>query len=264
MAPEALYVPDGGRLLSTELTRGPWSPDHQHAGPPSALLAHAIEAAAGIEGGQLTRIAVDILRPVPIAPLRLEVRRLRPGKRVEMLEATLVLDGHDTPLMRASAWRMAVADVDLPPELPPPDPPPPGPEGLSDYGQPAFFSDPIAYHAVLEWRFVHGDWDGAGPACAWTRLRYPLIAGEPTTPVEHLLVMADAASGISAVLDWKAYAFINVDFTVHLERPPAGEWLAMDAVTRPRTTGAGVATSVLSDREGRFGVSAQSLLVAHA
>src|SRR4051812_42825407 len=64
--PPALYEPDGDVLVPTALTRGPWDPRHQHAGPPSALLARAIEAAGGIEDGQLARITVDILRPVAL------------------------------------------------------------------------------------------------------------------------------------------------------------------------------------------------------
>jgi hypothetical protein len=256
---DALYVADGETLVATEYTRGPWSREHQHAGPPSALLARAIEREAGISPGQLTRIVVDILRPVPIAPLVVQARHLRPGRRVEQLEATLTLAEDGTELMRANAWRMRREEVDLPE---PADPPPPGPEGLEVAGRPSFFVDDIAYHAALEWRFIHGTFDGPGPAACWTRMRVPLVAGEDVTPLEHLLVMVDAASGISAVLDWQRFAFMNVDLAVHLERPPAGEWLAMDAVTRPRRSGAGVCTSVVSDATGRFGVSAQSLLVA--
>jgi Acyl-CoA thioesterase C-terminal domain len=36
--PESFYVPDGDGFIATELTRGPWDPGAQHAGPPSALL----------------------------------------------------------------------------------------------------------------------------------------------------------------------------------------------------------------------------------
>ena len=259
MPAEALYVADGDTLVSTEYTRGPWSRDHQHAGPPSALLARAIESAAGIRPGQVTRIVIDVLRPVPIAPLQVTARHLRPGRRVEQLEARLVLAEDGTELMRANVWRMRLGEVGVPE---PDDPPPPGPEGLEAGGRPSFFVDDIAYHAALEWRFIHGVFDGPGAAACWTRMRVPLVLGEPTTPVEHLLVMGDAASGISAVLDWQRYAFMNMDLTVHLERPPQGDWLAMDAVTRPRASGAGVCTSVLSDTRGRVGVTAQSLLVA--
>ena len=258
MTADALYVPEGDTLVATDYTRGPWSRDHQHAGPPSALLARAVEQAAGVEPGQLARIVVDILRPIPIAPLRVTARHLRPGRRVEQLEATLALARDGTELMRANAWRMRLDAVDVPE---PDEPAPPGPEGLDAARKPSFFSDDIAYHAALEWRFVHGAFDGPGAAGCWTRMRIPLVQGQPTTPVEHLLVMADAASGISAVLDWRRYAFMNLDLAVHLERPPQGEWLAMDAVTRPRSSGAGVCTSVLSDASGRVGVTAQALLV---
>ena len=104
--PDALYEPDGARWQPTALTRGPWDRGFQHAGPPAALLARALEERSGIEGGQTVRLSYDILRPVPIAPLRIEARALRPGRRVELLEAALLDDADGTPLMRATAWRM--------------------------------------------------------------------------------------------------------------------------------------------------------------
>ena len=80
--------------------------------------------------------------------------------------------------------------------------------------------------------------------------------------------MADAASGISSTLDWTRFDFVNVDYSVALERQPEGEWLAMDAVTRPGRRGVGVCTAVLSDTTGRIGSSSQTLVVtprnAHA
>ena len=127
---------------------------------------------------------------------------------------------------------------------------------------PAFWTEPVAYHAALDWRFVDGDFEEPGPATVWTRLRVPLVAGEPASPLERMLVMADAASGVSHVLDWAAWMFINVDLGIHLERLPEGEWMAMNAVTRLGPAGAGLCTSVLSDERGRVGVSTQTLRVA--
>lgn len=259
---DALYRPDGDRLVPTGLTRGPWDPGSQHAGPPSALLARAIEAAAGIADGQLTRIALDILRPVPLQPLRIETRVLRPGRRVEQLEATLLLAADATELMRARAWRMRSEAVPLPAGLAMPDPPPPGPDGLRTATRPSFFADDDSYFSCLEWRFVSSDFESPGPAACWTRMTVPLVAGEDATPLEHLLVMCDAASGISATLDWTTWTFVNVDLSVALERPPAGEWLAMDARTRPGERGAGSCVATLHDAHGRVGLSTQSLLVA--
>jgi len=255
----ALYEPGNDDVfVPTAYTRGPWDRRHQHAGPPSALLAHAIEAAAHIAGGQLARIALDILRPVPLEPLRVTTRHVRPGRRVEHLEAILTLAADGTELMRARAWRLrseALALAD-------PEPPPAGPRGLEPAGRPSFWTDETAYIDALEWRFVHGGFDVPGPAACWTRMNVDLLPGRPASPLEHLLVMGDAASGISAVLDWSTWTFANVDFSVALERPPDGEWLGMDGVTRPGDRGAGVCSGVFFDAAGRVGSSSQILLLA--
>jgi hypothetical protein len=210
-----------------------------------------------VEDRQLARLSFDILGPVPIAPLRVEARVLRPGRRVEQVEATLSDD--ERPLMRMTAWRMRV-DESLGVEVGA-EPPPPGPE-TGEPGNFFFWTDDIAYRDALEWSFVDGQFDRPGPATAWTRVRVPLVAGEGISPLERLLVMADAASGISAALDWSAWSFVNVDLGIHLSRPPAGEWMAMDARTEIGTSGMGLCTSTLFDAGGRVGVSTQSLLVS--
>jgi hypothetical protein len=255
--PAALYEPVDGGYAATGLTRGPWNPEHQHAGPPAALLAREVERASRIEGGQTGRLSFDILRPVPIAPLAVEARVLRPGRRVEQVEAELrALDGGEV-LMRATAWRVRSEPVESPTPL---APPPPGPE-TGEHSMFSFWTDEVAYKDALDWRFVAGEFDAPGPATAWTRLRVPLVAGEEPTPLERLLVMADAASGISAALDWATWMFINVDLGIHLSRPPRGEWMAMDARTDIGPSGMGLCTSTLFDAGGAVGVSTQTLLV---
>jgi hypothetical protein len=260
----AFYEPLGdGRFRSTPHTRGPWDPAFQHAGPPAALLARAVERAAGIDPGQVGRLGYDILRPVPLAPHRIETRTLRPGRNVEQIEAVLLDAASGDALMRLSAWRLRREELELPPGIGEIDPPP-RPHAEGGISLPAFWTEPVAYHAALDWSFVAGDFDEPGPATAWTRLRVPLVAGEQPSPLERMLVMADAASGISHVVDWKTWVFINVELGIHLERQPEGEWMAMDAVTRLSPAGAGLCTSVLSDERGRVGVSTQTLRVAKA
>ena len=260
MPTQAFYERDGETFSSTAYTRGPWDPGHQHAGPPAALLARAAERASGIPDGQTVRLAYDILRPVPVAPLRIETRVLRPGRRVEQLEATL-LDEDGTARMRLTAWRMRVEALSLPDGLGEPEPPPPGPEQGAEPGF-GWWTDEVAYHRALDWRYVDGSFDEPGPATCWTRLRIPLVAGDEPSPLERLLVMADAASGASAALPWDRWIFINVDLGIHLARPPEGEWMAMDARTRPSPAGAGQCVGVLFDARGRVGISTQSLLVS--
>lgn len=262
--PSALYVPGDGGFTATALTIGPWDRGLQHAGPPAALLAREAVRASGITGGQTVRLHYDILGPVPVGPVRVASRILRPGRRVELVEAALDA-GDERPLMRLSAWRMRTRTADLPvaaegATLAAPHPAPAGVEE-SRPGEASFFSTDVAYHKALEWRFATGSFNSPGPAAAWTRPQCTLVEGEPITPLEHLLVMTDAASGISAVLDWSRATFANVDLSVSLHRPPRGEWLGMDATTVLGDSGAAQCSAVLFDAEGAIGRSTQSLFV---
>ncbi len=201
----------------------------------------------------------EILRPVPIGPVRVESRVLRPGKKVQLVEAKLF--GEAGELMRATAWLLRRSELDIPEGAIADDSPPRGPElGWT----PEFFptGQDVGYHTAMEWKAVAGAFLEPGPATVWMRMRHPLVAGEEPTPLQRALIAADVGNGISAVLDWREYIFINVDLTVHFERMPEGEWVCVDAVTRPKPTGIGTAESVLSDRRGRIGRAAQSLLIA--
>jgi Thioesterase-like superfamily len=257
--PAALYVPTAaGSYQASALTIGPWAADLQHAGPPAALLAREVERAGGIAGAQPVRLAYDILGPVPVGPVRVGARVVRPGRRIELVEATLD-DGGDRPLMRLSAWRVRVRGDD------------PGGASAVPVGIPgpaesrpevaAFFTQEVAYHRALDWRFAAGTFNAPGPAAAWTRPACALVEGEPITPLQHLLVMTDAASGISTELDWRTTSFANVDLTLALHRPPTGEWLGMDARTTLGGLGAAQCFADLYDASGRIGRSSQSLFV---
>ncbi len=257
--PGAFYERDGDRYLATALTRGPWDPGAQHAGPPAALLGREIERLDDAGEFQVGRITFEILRSVPIAALRASARVVRPGRRVQLVEASL--SGEDGELMRATAWRIRTASVELPEGVGSEAAPPPGPEQGS---QSEFFptGQDVGYHTAMEWRSVSGGFQEPGPATVWMRMRCPLLADEQPSPLQRTLIAADVGNGISAVLDWRRYLFINVDLTVYLERMPEGEWVCVDAVTLPQPNGVGTAESVLWDRSGRIGRAAQALLVA--
>lgn len=257
---DAFYERSGeGRYVATELTRGPWDPGSQHAGPPSALLGREIESLDGAGEFQVGRVVFEILRPLPIGPVTVASRVLRPGRRVQLVEASL--SGEAGELMRASAWLLRKSELELPAGAVAEDAPPQGPE---EGWTPEFFptGQDVGYHTAMEWKAVAGAFLEPGPATVWMRMRQPLVAGEEPTPLQRALVAADVGNGISAVLDWRSYVFINVDLTVHFERMPEGEWVCVDAVTRPQPTGIGTAESRLSDRHGRIGQAAQSLLIA--
>jgi hypothetical protein len=224
------------------------------------LLGRAIEGLDSSDGFQVGRVVFEILRPVPIGAVRVETRVLRPGKKVQLVEASL--SGEAGELMRATAWLLRRSELGLPEGVAGEDAAPQGPE---EGWTPEFFptGQDAGYHTAMEWKAVAGAFLEPGPATVWMRMRQALVEGEEPTPLQRALVAADVGNGISAVLDWREYVFINVDLSVHFERMPQGEWVCVDAVTRPQPTGIGTAESVLSDATGRIGRAAQSLLIAH-
>jgi hypothetical protein len=252
---DSFYVPLGdGAWLATAHTTGPWDERAQHGGPPSALLGRAIQHCAPRDDMIITRFTCEILGAIPVGELRVSARLARPGRSVEFLQAVARAGGRD--VVRASAWRVLRTSSD---PVPPRGGPPPLPEAASG-APPAGWID--GYLSAIEWRPVRGHFTEPGPATAWARLRYPLVAGEETSPLERVLAVADSGNGLSGELDITRWHFINPELTVHLHREAAGEWICLDAQTAISAGGAGLATSVLSDQAGQIGVGAQSLLIS--
>jgi hypothetical protein len=256
----AFYVPERGRFVASELTRGPWDPTAQHAGPPAALIARELErcpSPTGETDWQLGRITYEILRPVPIAPLAVRAEVVRPGKSVELLSASL--DDEQGPVITALAWRLARRRVELPAGLASADPPP-GPAA----GTPQPFFDTgheVGYHSAMEYRFVEGSFLEPGPATVWMRMGVPLVDGEQPSPLQRVLVAADTGNGVSATLELARHVFINVDLSVHLHRLPVGDWVRLDAITTPQPSGVGLADTALHDERGPIGRALQTLLI---
>jgi len=256
---DAFYVPDGGRFVATRHTQWPWGPGYQHAGPPSALLARAIQQVIADDPAlRITRLTMELLAPAPISALDVATRVLRAGKKVRRVEATLSADGK--AYCRATALCVRTAAVALP--APPADrrermPPPAA-------GEPYVFGvvtgEVVGYAAAVEARRVQGGF-GVNPTAVWIRSRVPLIPGEPLSPLGRILIAADSGNGCAVVLDPRQFTFINADLTVALHREPEGEWVCLEASTWPEPTGVGLAESRLHDARGPIGWALQSLIV---
>jgi hypothetical protein len=248
----AFYVPLGdGRYRATARTSGPWDPAHQHAGPPSALLLRAFEHDASELA--IARFTVEILGPVPIGEMVVRTEVERPGRSVELLAGELEADGR--VVMRARAWRVrrspVSTEMDAPVALP-----------QTGEAPPAALGEAFGYAHAIEWRWARGGWLERGPATVWTRMKIPLVEGEEPSARQRVLVVADSGNGVSNVLDWARYLFVNTELTVHFVREPVGEWVLLDAETQLAEGGAGLASSVLSDRSGPVARGAQALFVA--
>ncbi|MCX5198802.1 thioesterase family protein [Streptomyces sp. NBC_00249] len=249
-----------GRFLATEATRGPWDPGAQHAGPPAALLGRAVEERPGGRADmRLARITYEILRPVPIGPLEITTSVLRSGRNTEVVEAALTAGGGSGPVMLARALRIRVAADPVPAVAPPVLVAPPG-----EAAPAPFFPVPWerGYHSSVEARFTEGAFTEPGPGTCWMRMRVPLVAGEKVRPLDRVLVAADSANGISAVMDFGRFVFVNGDLTVHLHRHPAGEWVCVESRTSVDAAGIGLVDARLHDEKGPIGRVGQSLFVA--
>lgn len=256
-----LFEQDGDRFQPSDFTRGPWRPDAQHGGPPSALLGHLTEPEVGGDE-YLAHIEVELVRPIPLSTLRGVVRRERVSGRVSRIHGEL---HSETELVaRSNALVLRRTELDDPDWTPSARAATDPPDEASIVDPPRWASGGGAtYHRnAVEHRFTEGTFKEAGPAVDWIRLRLPLVTGQPTTGLERVLAVADFGSGVSAVYapDSK-FGLINANLTVALHRPHIGEWVSLDARTHADGgTGTGLAISTLGDVQGSTGIATQSLL----
>ena len=92
----------------------------------------------------------------------MEARVLRPGRRVEQVEATLLRAADREPLMRCTAWTMRSEDVEIPAGAVDREPPPPGPESGTQRSF-GFWTEPVAYHSAFDWSWIDGAFDSRAP-----------------------------------------------------------------------------------------------------
>ncbi|HBA87874.1 MAG TPA: thioesterase family protein [Geobacter sp.] len=237
-------------------TVGPWSPEFQHGGPPSALLTHALRTYRSAGDFVIARITIELLSAIPVKPCVIKVEVVRGGKRIELLRGEYISEGKT--YLIAHAWRIvsevgvtsATPDAFELPLLPEPQPQ----NFLAGSGS-------FPYGEALEWRFTKGGFDTLGPATVWTRPRIPLIEKQEINGLEALVLMIDSANGISAELDLLKWTFVPVDLTVGIFRQPEGAWIGMDARTAIGNDGIGQATTTAFDCKGKVGQSMHTLFI---
>jgi hypothetical protein len=255
------YEPLGpDRFRSTAATAGPWSPQAQHGGPPAALLGRALEALEDGSPRVVGRFTMDLLGPVPVQELTSTSAVLRPGRSVSLRQAEL-LDGSGRTVARAQGWAFpgttwpedeAPGGLGVPLEH--------GPEDGHHEELPPFWHR--GYLDSVDWRWIEGAVTRPGRAEVWMRPRLPLVPGEELSPLQRLLACVDSASGVSAALDPAEWNFLNTELTVHVVRPPVGEWVCLRAETTLGTGSVGLAAAEVYDVHGLVARSAQALLVA--
>lgn len=244
-------------------TAGPWSPHAQHAGPPAALLARAMVRHDPDPATRLADVRLDILGPIPVAPVTVDVEVLRGGRSMQLLQAIASVDGR--PAAVARAWRVRRAPEDFPRLAgwrgDAPDPVP-EPDGQGRLDLPGMHAD--GYISAIEWRFVDGGVGAGGTAVAWGRQLIPLLPDEEPTPWERALVLADSGGGITMTLDPRRHTYINCDLHVALDRDPEGEWVRMSSQALATPGHGGTVHTGLADVHGDIGTGLQTMVAMDA
>lgn len=260
-SPSSAFVSlSDGRYLATPLTRGPWDPRHEHAGPPTALVLGTIErVAAEREMTHIARLTANLFRPIPISELRIETRVDHAGRNAAHISASLY--GEDKEVARFTGLAQRAIDQPVSAGLAGhPLPQAPRPPDKSPLARSPFERRHLGYFDLVETRVAAGRYFD-GPSAVWFRLNHPIVAGEIPSVYQRVAVAADSGNGVSALLDPRRFLFVNSDLTINLLRRPHGEWVCLEARTLLGEEGTGLAESVLYDLGGVIGRATQSLFV---
>jgi hypothetical protein len=251
---KTFYVPEGDGFRPTGLTMSPWRSDAQNGVSLGMLMVHTLETRADTGDGRLARFSLEIMRPAPRTLTHVSWRVATSGRRVRLLEGVLSADGVEAA--RVNALIVSPTD-EAPPPMPlaPPGPPPEGPASPS----------PMPYASGLDMRYQRrGGLAETGERVRqsmWMRLLADIVPGVAPSP--HAVALAVSDTGGASMNDYATdWTWPNLDIAVHFSRTPRGEWV--HAHSDALVLGAGVATidHHLSDVEGPFARTHQTLLFA--
>ena len=263
---DAVFSRDGDLFLPGDQARGPWNPDYLHGGPVVGLMARALQNASDSPTLRLARLTVDLLRPVPAQPLRVETATVRPGKRLQILEARLFAGERE--VTRASGLFLESGDIPVPAHgrFPEGDEPPPAATGACSLSEAAGWSgrySPQGFHTTAEAVVLDGA-RGRGYGKVWMRLPLPLVAGEPTDPLVAVATLCDFGNGVGQLHLGDRMGSINADVTLYLHRPPDGEWLGLESTSHMESNGMGLVETTLFDGNGPLGRVLQATIAMAA
>ena len=258
---ECLYARDGEFFVPTEVGGSPWHPSVLHGGTATGLLGHAVEALVP-PGYVVTRLTMDLVRPVPKAPLAVSAKVARDGSRLKVIEVDVSHNGKT--VCRAAAVLLQAMKITLPEYAPVPHAPPPGPEGLVKFSiqemlEAKGLSTPRGLHSRIE-VYAKELWAERGRNKSWLRLPVDILQGEPLTPFSRVCLLCDFGNGVAQLSLGNAIGMINADVTLSLFRLPAGEWIGFESEAQVQPTGTGIVHSTLYDTAGSFGYVLQSVM----
>lgn len=252
-----LYQVDGNAIAVGPDTHGPWDTQLQHGSCPAAFAVWAAETLPTAQPMRVARLTIDLMRPVPIAPLTYAAEVVRDGRKIQLVSVRILAQGVE--VVRASVLKLrrgpaSLADaaaedsLDCPlPDLSNPEQDAPGMKQ--------------GFNKTMDLRVVKGAWFATGPACVWFRANSPIVAGHALSPAMRAVIAADYCNATSPLTDFREWTFVNADLTVSLARDPIGDWVLLDGQTYAGPEGGAIAFARLGDTQGYFGRAVQTVVL---
>ena len=249
--------------MGTACTGSAWDGATQSGGAVLALLGHVLEDVPTLVPMSMTRLTVDIVRPVPVGePLHVGTEVVREGKKIQLVDLTMTAG--EVVTTRARALRIRDRDVTDMPGMPGsssdvnPAATLPQPDDLDELQLRPGICEFLRLGAEI--RRTTGAIDGAHGV--WCRLRVPVVAGEPVRASSRAALPLDVVNLIGIGLDPFRATSINPDVSGHMNRAPVGEWVLLTGNTHyDHGVAHGVSMAVMSDSEGVFGVTSTSQIL---
>lgn len=241
VAGSAHFTRAGELFAPNPSARGWWVENSLQGRAIVALLGRTLDREHGEPGLLPARLTVDMHSMAPFAPVRIETREVRSGRRLRLAEAVLLVDGRE--YARATCQFLRPGE---PPDHAAYSPPAwgaPPPEAIP--------SHPVRETDLSEFKNIAGRMGSPYPRQIWLRERHAIVTGEEPSPWDRLAACADFASPWAHSGDKVGY--INTDISTMIHRLPEGEWIGFEATGHEASHGIAVGHCRLHDPRGAFG-----------
>lgn len=256
MADSFFTSADNTWFQPTAHSRGPWDEHACHAGPPTALLARGLELL--LPDQRLTRLTVNLQRPIPFNGFSIEGHVLRKGRTVSLSQAHLI-DATGKTIVTANGMHLStVEQPDIPTQAAHIGTPEEAEAG--EFPLSRLLHDKPAFNQSVEVRYPKGENSQPGATTVWMKT-VPILDYEEPSAFQRICPLADCGNAFGRNAEPEAVTFMNTDLTLVLHRDPIGDWLGSSSEGFWESTGIGLADSRLYDAKGTVGRALQSLVL---
>lgn len=246
------YELKGNKVIASPHTAGPWDPTMQHGGAPTGLMTHIAEQIPSDHPMLITRLTVDMKRPIPLGELEVKTDITRKGRNIIAADISLISD--EKEVCRAAILKVREKPFDMPEDVKPPTIVYPKSDNQHEVVRFKGFNDGVtifeAQNAPAHMR-----------RAAWFHITRPWFGDQETTPSMRAAATGDYCNGFGSGLDFNTWSFINADLTIHFARKPVGEHIMLAANAWIGPDGRGLGYGELADEQGFFGRAVQCLVI---